>query len=145
MDNKLNLIGLLRHFCKDNGIFFIAGPKDYQNAVMDYHTYDKYELILVADFTFKPIMTDNDIDAVQYNGTLALGRKNEMNTTSSLDETFQQKYDSRLLELSKILCDLLLQLQCEYDATIDSATMSYALNQYDLNCDFVSSDIQLTI
>lgn len=149
MDEKLNLIGTLRTYCKANGIYFIPGPTAYQNAVMDCHIYENNELILVADLQFSPEFSDNFLESVTYNGTIALGRKRETDgeqyTESSLDETFEQKYDRRLQELSSLLSGLLLNLQCEHDYTLDSATISYALNEYDLNCDFVSADIQITI
>lgn len=148
-EDKLNLIGSLRTYCNVNNICFIPGPTAYQNAVMDYHIYENNELILVADLQFRPVFGENSLEEVTYQGTLALGRKREDNdtqcTVSSLDETFEQKYDRRLEELSSLLTELLLNLQCEYNYNIDSVRMSYALNQYDLNADFVSADIQITI
>lgn len=148
-EDKLNLIGSLRTYCNVNNIYFIPGPTAYQNAVMDYHIYANNELVLVADLQFRPVFGENSLEEVTYQGTLALGRKREYNddqcTVSSLDETFEQKYDRRLEELSSLLTELLLNLQCEYNCNIDSVRMSYALNQYDLNADFVSADIQITI
>lgn len=145
MGNKLDLIGTLRDFCQEKNIFFIAGPEDYRNAVADYSVYAPYELILICDFTFSPAFTDNALDSVTYNGTIALGRKRESETVSSLDETFEQKYDNRLAELSELLVNLMLELKCKYDIDFDYVRASYSINQYDLNCDFVSSEVQMTV
>lgn len=144
-DFKLNLIGILRDYCDREHLYFIPGPAAYQNAIMDQSIYAANDLILVCDLQFSPIYGENSLNEVQYNGTIALGRKRESQTFSSLDETFEQKYDRRLMELSNLLTELLLSLQCEHNFVIDSAQMSYSLNEYDLNADFVSAEIQITI
>ena len=142
---KLNLIGILRDYCDREHLYFIPGPAAYQNAIMDQSIYAANDLILVCDLQFSPVFSENSLNEVQYNGTIALGRKRELQTTSSLDETFEQKYDRRLMELSNLLTELLLSLQCEHNFVIDSAQMSYSLNEYDLNADFVSAEIQITV
>ena len=144
-DYKLNLIGILRDYCNREHLYFIPGPAAYQNAIMDQSVYAANDLILVCDLQFSPVFGENSLDEVQYNGTIALGRKREVSTVSTLDENFEQKYDRRLLELSNLLTELLLSLQCEHQFIIDSAQMSYSLNEYDLNADFVSSEIQITV
>ena len=144
-DYKLNLIGILRDYCNRENLYFIPGSDAYRNAIMDQSVYAANDLILVCDLQFSPVFGENSLNEVQYNGTIALGRKREATSVSSLDETFQQKYDRRLLELSNLLTELLLLLQCEHNFIIDSAQMSYNLNEYDLNADFVSAEIQITI
>lgn len=144
---KLNLIGILRDYCDREHLYFIPGPASYRNAIMDQSIYSANDLILVCDLQFSPAFGENSLNEVQYNGTIALGRKREVPSASvsSLDETFEQKYDRRLMELSNLLTELLLLLQCEYNFVIDSAQMSYSLNEYDLNADFVSAEIQITV
>ena len=142
---KLNLIGILRDYCDREHLYFIPGPAAYQNAIMDQSVYAVNELILVCDLQFSPVYGENSLNEVQYNGTISIGRKREGNSVSSLDETFEQKYDRRLMELSNLMTELLLSLQCEHNFVIDSAQMSYSLNEYDLNADFVSAEIQITI
>ena len=142
---KLNLIGILRDYCDREHLYFIPGPAAYQNAIMDQSVYSANDLILVCDLQFSPVFGENSLNEVQYNGTIALGRKRELQTISTLDENFEQKYDRRLLELSNLLTELLLSLQCEHQFIIDSAQMSYSLNEYDLNADFVSAEIQITV
>ena len=144
-DFKLNLIGILRDYCNREHLYFIPGSSAYQNAIMDQSVYSANDLILVCDLQFSPVFGENSLNDVQYSGTIALGRKREVSTVSSLDETFEQKYDRRLLELSNLLTELLLSLQCEHNFIIDSVQMSYSLNEYDLNADFISAEIQITI
>jgi hypothetical protein len=144
-DYKLNLIGILRDYCNREHLYFIPGPDAYRNAIMDQSIYAANDLILVCDLQFSPVFGENSLNDVQYNGTIALGRKREIASVATLDETFEQKYDRRLMELSNLLTELLLSLQCEHNFVIDSAQMSYALNEYDLNADFVSAEIQMTI
>ena len=144
-DYKLNLIGILRDYCDREHLYFIPGSSAYQNAIMDQSVYTANDLILVCDLQFSPVFGENSLNDVQYNGTIALGRKREATSVSTLDETFEQKYDRRLMELSNLLTELLLSLQCEHNFVIDSAQMSYSLNEYDLNGDFVSAEIQITI
>lgn len=144
-DYKLNLIGILRDYCDREHLYFIPGSDAYRNAIMDQSIYAANDLILVCDLQFSPVFGENSLNEVQYNGTIALGRKRELQTVSTLDETFEQKYDRRLMELSNLLTELLLSLQCEHNFVIDSARMSYSLNEYDLNADFVSAEIQITI
>jgi hypothetical protein len=144
-DYKLNLIGILRDYCNREHLYFIPGPDAYRNAIMDQSIYAANDLILVCDLQFSPVFGENSLNDVQYNGTIALGRKREIASVATLDETFEKKYDRRLMELSNLLTELLLSLQCEHNFVIDSAQMSYALNEYDLNADFVSAEIQMTI
>ena len=144
-DFKLNLIGILRDYCNRENLYFIPGPAAYQNAIMDQSIYAANDLILVCDLQFSPIYGENSLNEVQYNGTIALGRKRELQTVSTLDETFEQKYDRRLKELANLITELLLSLQCEHNFVIDSVQMSYNLNEYDLNADFISAEIQMTV
>ena len=144
MDNALDFIGYLKNYCKKNNIFFIAGPQDYQNAVIDKNIYAPYDLILIADLTFTPNFSD-ELGTVVYDGTIGLGRKKEDFTTSSLDETFQQKYDRRLLSLSEAIVNMFNEMQCTDDIEVLSWTGSYALNRYDLNADFVVANISIKV
>lgn len=144
MGNSLDFIGYLKDYCKDNNIFFVAGPKDYQNAVLDKKIYDSYDMLLLVDLTFSPDFSD-EIGAVTYTGTFALGQKREENTVSSLDETFQQKYDRRLLKLSEAIVSMFREMECTNDIEVQSWTGSYALNRFDLNADFVVANASVKV
>ena len=146
MIDNLDFYSYLENYCKENNIFFIPGQEDYRNAVADENVYEAYDLILCSDLTLTPNFYDED-GSVTYNGTIALGRKREITedeeTVSSLDETFQQKYNRRLHSLISMLYNMINEIRCDADAEILSCTMSYALNQYDLNADFIVANISI--
>lgn len=142
MTNNLDFYGYLKEYCARNSIYFIPGPEDYQNAVMDASVYDAYDLILCSDLTLTPSFGE-DFGSVTYNGTIALGRKREDDTVSTLDETFAQKYEARLCDLMESIINMLNELQCNEDAEVISCTAQYAINQYDLNADFVVAAVSI--
>ena len=148
MINNLDLYGYLKDYCEDNKIFFIPGPEDYRNAVADENVYEDFDLILCTDLTLSPNFYDEE-GSVTYSGVIALGRKREITdeeeTVSSLDETFQQKYDRRLCDLVKLLVDFLNDIRCDIDAEIPSCSISYAINEYDLNADFAVANITMKL
>lgn len=146
MIDNLDFYTYLENYCKENKIFFIPGPEDYQNAVADEDYYKDFDLILCSDLTLTPNFYDEE-GTVTYNGTIALGRKREITddeeTESSLDETFKQKYSRRLHDLIEMLYNLLNEIRCDADAEILSCTMSYSINRFDLNADFVVANISI--
>lgn len=142
MTDNLDLYGTLKAYCEDNDIYFIPGEDDYVNAVNDADVYEAYDLLLVTDLTLSPNFADLD-GSVTYNGTIGLGRKCEDETVSSLDETFQQKYDNRLKDLTSMLIDILNMLQCDEEGEILSCTINYEINSYDLNVDMVVANISI--
>lgn len=147
MNDIFGLISYLDNWCTANKVYFCAGPEQYNNIVADYKLYEDFDLILVVAFNMVPRYSEGGVQSVTYQGSIALGRKCEKTddeeTVSSLDETFMQKYTRRLEDLTSKLNDLLLALQCEEEAYIDSCVMNYVLNKYDLNADFVNATVSL--
>lgn len=147
MQNIFDFIGYLKDWCTENKVFLIAGPESYQNAVADEHIYEDYDLIMCASLTINPMFTETGANSCSYNGSIGFGRKREItdseNTVSNLDETFDQKYERRLLDLTETLVAFLEDLQCNEDADIRSCIINYSLNRYDLNADFVIADVSL--
>ena len=60
---------------------------------------------------------------------------------SSLDETFQQKYDRRLKDLGQILGIDIGSFTCAQELTAESINMAMEINQLDLNVDFVMAEV----
>lgn len=147
MNDIFGLISYLSNWCKENGVYFCAGPEQYNNIVLDNHLYENFDLILCVSINMIPKYSEGGLQSVTYQGSLALGRKREMtdeeNTESSLDENFMQKYSRRLEDLTGKLNDLLISLQCEQEAYIDNCIMNYVLNKYDINADFVNSTVSI--
>lgn len=140
---QYGLISELREYCKNNGIYFICGNDAYVNAVADRHTYDKNELILIAELDMDVNLGGSVVQSVTYKGTIALGRKCEDTTTASLDETFLQKYDNRLLELCDLLVSLIKEISCTNGGTVNTLSLKYDINKFDLNADFVAGTIDI--
>ena len=147
MNDIFELISYLDSWCKANSIYFCAGPEQYNNIVLDNNIYANFDLILCVAFNMIPKYSDGGLQSVTYQGSLALGRKREItdeeNTESSLDEDFMQKYSRRLEDLTEKLNGLLVSLQCEQESYIDSCTMNYVLNKYDINVDFVNATVSI--
>ena len=145
-----NLIDILRTYCETASIYFIPGTSAYINAVADETVYENNELLLIADFTISPVIVNGRVSETSYTGVMSLGRKREesetspsIETESSLDETYEQKYDRRLKELSSLLVYIISKVGCENDFDILNVTLRYDINQFDLNADFVAATLTL--
>ena len=143
MDNLFDLVTYLNNWCEENNIYFCAGPDQYNNIAMDKNVYESFDLLLCVAFNMIPKYSDTGLQAVTYQGSMALGRKREDDTESTLDEDFMQKYANRLADLTGMLNGVLENLQCEQNAYIDSCSMNYVLNKYDLNVDFVNATVSI--
>ena len=143
--NALELIDYFRTYCEENKMFFAPGESHFQNFISDQNVYDAYEMILCCDFRMSPVFNENQVEYVTYTGTLAVGRKREECTESSLDELFLQKYDNRLSDLTKILLSIIEGLVCQDEVDVDRCSIGYALNQYDVNIDFVTAQLTIRI
>ena len=139
------IIDILRNYCIENDIYFIPGDSAYVNAISDENIYKDNDLILIANFTSSPNFYASRITSNKYSGLLALGRKREITddspqveTESSLDETFEQKYDRRLRYLANRLAGIIGDIACENEYEVDSVNFKLQLNDLDLNADFVA-------
>lgn len=168
------IIDTIRTYCIKNNIFFIPGDEAYVNAVADYSVYENNDLILYCNFNSSPVISGSRIVSNSYSGVMALGRKCEeqtelsvlvdeidnvlldedeniiytseqnIETVSSLDETFEQKYDRRLRTLSQELADLIGYIACDNELEISNLNFKMELNKFDLSCDFVACSLILT-
>ena len=149
---RFGLLSALRTYAQTKGIVFFMGADQYVNAIADKNKINDNQLILVAMFSVQPKKDGNGTDIHEYVGKLALGRKRESvtvgqtttKTVATLDETFEQKYDRRLLDLTGKLNDLVKEVACQNELIVVSFKMEMKLNQFDLNADFVDSSITLT-
>ena len=90
----------------------------------------------------QPRFINSVIDRITYSAEIMLGRKfDEIGDTSSLDETFIQKYERRLEELAKLMATFLASFACEHGLTIQNSTFQFYLNQYDENLDFCGGNV----
>lgn len=147
---QFDIIGAWRTYATNiiRGWVFLAGDKFHQNYEASKYTFTPDQIILSCFFRAGVVYNEsNGINNITYTGTIALGRKIDDNTNptpdtvSSLDETFIQKYDNRLLELSQLLASTLKDFSCTNQLSITSCNMDMFLNRYDENIDFVEAQI----
>jgi hypothetical protein len=79
---------------------------------------------------------------VRYTGSILLGRKVDADgTDASLDETYLEKYDARLLELMQLLVIFIGQFGCDNELDIEGLELPHAINRFDSNIDFVGGNV----
>lgn len=149
-----DIVKALRSYCVTKGITFIpALTEDYINAVISRQYYEYNGLILVAMLNRQIRREGSNIIGVSFSGIIGLGQKREnivdeedeviSETESSLDETFEQKYDRRLSELMFGLQDFISDFTCEQELEVLNENQRMEINKFDLNADFVFCDITL--
>ena len=163
---NFDLIGALRTFATSKGWVFLSGPTSIQNYEASQQEYVNGQIVMSADFTAAPDYTNaGKISEITYNGVIALGRKCDDDgtenipddpetpedetvnyndgTASSLDETFIQKYDRRLLELMTLLSNNIAEFACDNELEITAANFRMETNKFDTNIDFVAGTITI--
>ena len=142
MDN-FDLIGALSDYATANSWAFLYGDEAYKNFAASKNDYITNQLILGANpFTATPVITNaGKISQISYNGLLMLGRKFEVSTAATLDETYIQKYNRRLLELSQLLATNIAAFACAEELEVSSSIFELRINSYDSNIDFVVGNI----
>lgn len=150
---KFDLIGAIRTYCTSKSYKFYAGENwdvDY-NASKD--SFVNGQIIVVAEFVARPSFGKGwGIAEIEYDGILLVGRKLDADGTMtpaplynstpvSLDETFIQKYDRRLLTLHSTWATIVKDISCANELIPKNANMPMKLNQYDACIDFISGEI----
>ena len=140
-----DIIGELRTYADNLGWHFLYGDSFMRNYEITKKDIIVNDLILGTDpFIATPTFTNaGKVLTISYTGLIMLGRKFELNTTSSLDETTIQKYDRRLFELTNLLSTNLISFACANDLTINNVQFELGLNQLDENLDFVIGSVTL--
>ena len=160
---NFDIIGSLKSYALTNGWGFLSGDNAWQNYEASQLEYTNGQLILGCNFKSKPVIKNGAITEISYSGLIFLGQKfdndgtpeviddedtdeNESETfndgtASSLDETFIQKYERRLLSLTTLLNNAIITFSCDNDLDISSVEYGMDLNKYDENLDFVGGSI----
>jgi len=139
---KYDIIGTFATYATTKGYKILYGEDWYQNYEADYNNYANGQKVLGVDFTARPIFQNLAVNRIEYNGVVMLGQKFDANgTPSSLDETFKQKYDRRLLTLVTLLETVIKEIACANDLLIGNVNVKMALNKFDTNIDFVAAEI----
>ena len=141
---QFGLIKALQADCATKDWRFVSGDRWYRNAeITKQGGLDVGEIVMTAFVNnAQPRFVNSVIDRITYSAEIMIGRKfDEIGDTSSLDETFIQKYERRLEELAKLMATFLASFACEHRLTIQSSTFQFYLNQYDENLDFCGGNV----
>jgi hypothetical protein len=145
----MNIIDIIEDYCTNttgftshSGITYIMGTESYVNAVADGIQYEDGQLIMLANFNAIPVISDGRVTKTSYPGLLGIGRKRESDeSVSSLDETYKQKYDRRLRELSNLIVEIISEIACSYELDVQNINIKFEINNFDLNADFVMATL----
>lgn len=134
----MKLIDTIEQYCEANDIVFILGTQDYQNLEADIYGYKNGQLILLCDVNYSVNIYSGSVTGYSYNVTLGLGRKFDPDgDEAGLDEYYKQKYHLRLRDLSDKLNEIIGNIACLGDFSVNSFNIKYDINKFDLNADFV--------
>lgn len=140
-----DIIGALRTYATSEGWIFLSGENWHQDWEATRNTYAVGQLVLGVDFQEAiPTRTNGLVSEIKYPGILVLGRKFDplpATTEVNLDETFIQKYDARLLDLTTAMSNFIQAFVCENSLDTESETMSLRLNSLDETIDFAVNRI----
>lgn len=138
---NFDIIGALRTYAAANDLKFAWQLDEFYANIQASQQFDPEELFLVVDLLPTPVMSGNKVAEVTYSGLFMLGRKFEAagTTVASLDEHALQKYDRRLLELTGLLVQHAAAFKCIHQLDLDVGAMSYLVNGFDSNVDFVAA------
>ena len=141
-----DLFDNFREYCKNNGILFILGGEEFQNSISAMRGLKPDQTMLAMEGTVSPTFNANQLTSVNYTLTIVYGRKCESKgTKSSMQETFEQKYDNRLKDLMEQLTLILTSSVCEFGYEITAFNMTPQINHLDLNIDCISAQVTITV
>ena len=140
---NFDLIGQLESYAAAHSMQFLSGAQFNQNYEASQKEYENGQLVLTAEFDASPSFSRGfKIGEIRYEGIIALGRKfEEIDTMSTLDETFIQKYNARLLDLMTMLAGVISEFSCDNELEVTTVRMGMQLNKFDTNIDFITAQI----
>lgn len=144
----MNVISYLYNYCDSHAIIPCFGPEAYDTILLDQSNLDPGQLILLLDCQAEE--NSDNVGGTEYSGTMTLLRKSEddgnqgYGTISTLDESYMQKYERRLIELEGMLKSIFQAIECELNGEFTRITYSHQINRYDINADGVQADFRLT-
>lgn len=135
--DKFTITTALRAYAVSKGWKVIMGDDFYQNYQANMEEYDSGDIVMgIFPFITTVPRSSASFGEINYRGVVLLGRKFEDDTTCSLDETFEQKYDRRLSELLPLLANSMLEFACGEELE-HSGELAHEINKFDTNIDFV--------
>jgi hypothetical protein len=139
--DDFDIIGTLRAYAVSQGWRFTYGLDSFYRSAQTIGHYSPGDLILVIDFNALPVYKNGKTISITYTCLMMLGRKFDLDgQVASLDETSDQKYDRRLLELMQLLSTAIADISCQNELEASTAPMGFSINEFAENIDFAVSD-----
>lgn len=136
-----DLYDKIKEDCECKGWLFAYGSTGYQNSDLC-DVVESNQLILKSDpIVIQPAMELGKIIGVTYSCSIALGRKRELESESTLNESHKQKMDNRLTELTQLLATWISAFACENELEVSGMRMIQEINQFDMNIDSVACSL----
>lgn len=134
-----DIIGAISTYCEDNNMSFIFGDRFAHNYELEKKKLIRGKYVL-ACFPFTVSGTEKS--EVNYDGILMLGLlTDEDGKKASINETYEQKYNSRLKDLLYVLGESVKTIACDNDLNLLNFSMDTEINKYDTNIDFVAAKV----
>jgi hypothetical protein len=143
---QFEVVRELRTLAENNEWLFLSGDKFAQNISAIRKSIDSGQLALEAQLiNFTPTTVNSVITQISYTLEIGLGRKfDPKGDTASIRETFLEKYDNRLEELSKLFVSTIIGFGCDNELDVSFGTLAYALDVTAQDIDFVVGEVTLT-
>lgn len=142
---RFDIIGELRSQANSKGWIFTAGDDFYKSIDLANENIDAGDIVLTCMFNATPTIRNGRVVDVEYSGAISLGRKqDEDGTEATLDESYLDKYDSRLLELTTMLVTFIGQFACDNELEIVNMTLAQSINTFGSNIDFIGAEITIS-
>ncbi len=133
----------IRTLAESLGYEFIYGTAEYVNAELthfkDIQTKDVIYLVPTQN---AGSYLNGVLDISTVNSILGLGVKNDGTYQSTLNETYEQKYDRRLANMETLLMTFIQILSCTDKYTMLSHRIFPEINKFDENIDVLMGEIQ---
>lgn len=143
---NFDIIGVLRTYATAKGWVFLSGENSYKNYELTQASLTKGKIVFAAECKSDVEQKNKTIIKIKYTCSLMLGEKTEATgiAVSSMDETYIQKYDARLLALTTLLATTIGDIACTNQLDISNYTMEENLNTFNENLDFIVTTVTLT-
>lgn len=149
----LDIYGKLKEYCFSLEKPILFTTYQHYNFFISNQIFENGKLILIADFIINPINKGTQISKCTFTGFLKLGLKFDNNgikpyngtdgTYCNLDETYMQKYFTRLKDLNQIMFNLITDFACINELELQNISIQNEIDQSDEDIDFVNCKLTL--
>ena len=139
--DRFDIVSALRTFATSKGWHFVFGNAEYVNTNRHDYLVDECVLFCYISPQWENSKHGGAVQNVSYRGWIMFGRKFESDTHANLDETYEQKFDNRLLFLVETIANQMGVFACQNQLELSMTNTEWAINTFSDNIDFVQSDV----